>query len=427
MMWTRFELKERGKAAFQRNYWRSVLVAFILMLFVSGGGSAVSNSWNQITSSGTSDDSYYTEYFDDGDLGHFYYNSGTSIPGMLVSGIIAVVVGGVMIVSALLGIFLFNPLEVGGCRFFMENSEYQPTVGRLGFAFQKGMYGKTVLTLFLRKLFIGLWSLLLIVPGIVKAYEYRMVPYLLADDPNMTRQDAFRLSKELMYGQKWNTFVLDLSFLGWSLLSLCTCGLLAIFYVNPYVQATNAELFLELKREYFASRQNAYPSMYRKYNSAMKITLLTVGKIKEKFLRDAIAEYSKRLSKYCKLEIIEVSDEKTPDHASEVVEKSIRDKEGERLMRYIRDDDYVITLEIGGKMLDSVAFSRQLENLGIRGQSHICFVIGGSIGLGDALVKRSDYALSFSKMTFPHQLMRVILLEQIYRSYRIMTNQPYHK
>lgn len=153
--------------------------------------------------------------FDDGDIGHFYYNSGTSIPGMLVSGIIAVVVGGVMIVSALLGIFLFNPLEVGGCRFFMENSEYQPTVGRLGFAFQKGMYGKTVLTLFLRKLFIALWSLLLIVPGIVKAYEYRMVPYLLADDPNMTRQDAFRLSKELMYGQKWNTFVLDLSFLGW--------------------------------------------------------------------------------------------------------------------------------------------------------------------------------------------------------------------
>lgn len=159
----------------------------------------------------------------------------------------------------------------------------------------------------------------------------------------------------------------------------------------------------------------------------MKITLLTVGKIKEKFLRDAIAEYSKRLSKYCKLEIIEVADEKTPDHASEVVEKSIRDKEGERLMRYIRDDDYVITLEIGGKMLDSVAFSRQLENLGVRGQNHICFVIGGSIGLGDALVKRSDYALSFSKMTFPHQLMRVILLEQIYRSYRIMTNQPYHK
>ena len=159
----------------------------------------------------------------------------------------------------------------------------------------------------------------------------------------------------------------------------------------------------------------------------MKITLLTVGKIKEKYLRDAIAEYSKRLSKYCKLEIIEVADEKTPDHASEVVEKSIRDKEGERLMRYIRDDDYVITLEIGGKMLDSGAFSRQLGNLGIQGQSHICFVIGGSIGLDTAVLKRSDYALSFSKMTFPHQLMRVILLEQIYRSYRIMRGEPYHK
>ena len=146
----------------------------------------------------------------------------------------------------------------------------------------------------------------------------------------------------------------------------------------------------------------------------MKITLLTVGKIKEKYLRDAIAEYSKRLSKYCKLEIIEVADEKTPDHASEVVEKSIRDKEGERLMRYIRDDDNLITLEIGGKIIYSVEFSRQLGNI-------------GSIGLGDALLKRSNYALSFSKMTFPHQLMRVILLEQIYRSYRIMTNQPYHK
>lgn len=263
-MWTRFDLKERGKAAFQRNYWRSVLVAFILVVFVSGGGSAASSTWNQVvTSSSSSDtsDSYYSEYYNDGAIGHFYSSSVPSVPGMLVSGIVTAIVGGAMIVSALLRIFLLNPLEVGGCRFFMENSEYQPTVGRLGFAFQNGMYTKTVLTLFLRKLFIGLWSLLLIVPGIVKAYEYRMVPYLLADDPNMPRQDAFRLSKELMYGQKWNTFVLDLSFLGWSLLSVCTCGLLAIFYVNPYVQATNAELFLELKREYFASRQNAYPSM----------------------------------------------------------------------------------------------------------------------------------------------------------------------
>ncbi|MEE1032228.1 MAG: 23S rRNA (pseudouridine(1915)-N(3))-methyltransferase RlmH [Ruminococcus sp.] len=159
----------------------------------------------------------------------------------------------------------------------------------------------------------------------------------------------------------------------------------------------------------------------------MRITIVTVGKIKEKYLRDAISEYIKRLSKYCKLEIIEVVDEKTPDNASEVVEESIRQKEGERILKNIKDDAYVITLEINGKMLDSVELAEKINTLGIQGKSHICFVIGGSIGLGKEVLKRSNYALSFSKMTFPHQLMRVILLEQIYRSYRINANEPYHK
>ncbi|MCI6432131.1 MAG: 23S rRNA (pseudouridine(1915)-N(3))-methyltransferase RlmH [Oliverpabstia sp.] len=159
----------------------------------------------------------------------------------------------------------------------------------------------------------------------------------------------------------------------------------------------------------------------------MKITIITVGKIKEKYLRDAIAEYSKRLNKYCKLDILEVADEKTPDHASAIVEEQIRNKEGERILKLLKDDAYVITLEIGGKMLDSVEFSQKLEQLGIQGKSHIIFVIGGSIGLGNEILKRSDFAISFSKMTFPHQLMRVILLEQIYRSYRIMNHEPYHK
>ncbi|MBQ0059549.1 MAG: 23S rRNA (pseudouridine(1915)-N(3))-methyltransferase RlmH [Lachnospiraceae bacterium] len=159
----------------------------------------------------------------------------------------------------------------------------------------------------------------------------------------------------------------------------------------------------------------------------MKISILCVGKIKEKYLRDAIAEYSKRLGSYCKLEIIEVADEKTPDRASDVVETQIRDKEAERLMKYIRDDAYVITLEIGGKMLSSEEMAHTIDQAGIRGISHLIFVIGGSIGLGEAVLKRSDYALSFSRMTFPHQLMRVILLEQIYRSYRIINNEPYHK
>ena len=159
----------------------------------------------------------------------------------------------------------------------------------------------------------------------------------------------------------------------------------------------------------------------------MKITLITVGKIKEKYLKDAIAEYSKRLSRYCKLEIIEVADEKTPDQASETVEENIRNKEGERILKHIRDDMYVITLEIGGKMLSSEELTQKIETLGIQGESSIAFVIGGSIGLGKEVLKRSDYALSFSKVTFPHQLMRVILLEQVYRSYRIMNGEPYHK
>ena len=159
----------------------------------------------------------------------------------------------------------------------------------------------------------------------------------------------------------------------------------------------------------------------------MKITLITVGKIKEKYLKDAIAEYSKRLSRYCKLEIVEVADEKTPDQASEAVEESIRDKEGERILKYVRDDMYVVTLEIAGKMLTSEEFATKIEQLGVQGISSIAFVIGGSIGLGKEVLKRSDYALSFSKMTFPHQLMRVVLLEQIYRGYRIINGEPYHK
>ena len=159
----------------------------------------------------------------------------------------------------------------------------------------------------------------------------------------------------------------------------------------------------------------------------MKITILTVGKIKEKYLRDAIAEYSKRLSRYAKLEIIEVADEKTPDSASETVETNIKNKEAERLLKYIRDDAYLITLEIKGKQLTSEELAQKIDTLGVQGTSHIIFAIGGSLGLGEEVLKRSNYALSFSKMTFPHQLMRVILLEQIYRSYRIISHEPYHK
>lgn len=159
----------------------------------------------------------------------------------------------------------------------------------------------------------------------------------------------------------------------------------------------------------------------------MKYTLICVGKIKEKFYSQAVDEYAKRLSRYGKLEIIEVADEKTPDQASENVNRMIKDKEGERILGQIREDAYVIALAIEGEMLDSEELAAKLDRLAVSGISHIVFIIGGSLGLSGKVMKRADYALSFSRMTFPHQLMRVILLEQIYRGCRISHHEPYHK
>ena len=159
----------------------------------------------------------------------------------------------------------------------------------------------------------------------------------------------------------------------------------------------------------------------------MKITIISVGKIKEKFYRDAVAEYEKRLSRYCKFQIIEVSDEKTPDKASEAEELLIKEKEAERILTHIKEDACLVTLEIQGKKLDSVGFSDFISQKTVNGVSHIQFVIGGSLGLHEKISKISDFKLSFSDMTFPHQLMRVILSEQIYRAFRIMAGEPYHK
>ncbi|MCD8196314.1 MAG: 23S rRNA (pseudouridine(1915)-N(3))-methyltransferase RlmH [Lachnospiraceae bacterium] len=159
----------------------------------------------------------------------------------------------------------------------------------------------------------------------------------------------------------------------------------------------------------------------------MKITVIAVGKIKEKYLTDAVAEYMKRLGRYCRLNIIEVADERTPDGASEAVEVGIREREGERILQKIPDGAYVIALAIDGNAPDSVEFARQMERWNVDGVSHMAFLIGGSLGLSSAVLKHADYRLSFSHMTFPHQLMRVILLEQIYRSFRIRNHEPYHK
>ncbi len=159
----------------------------------------------------------------------------------------------------------------------------------------------------------------------------------------------------------------------------------------------------------------------------MNITLYTVGRIKEPFYRQAVDEYVKRLGRYCRLQIVEVADEKVPDQAGPAVLTQIRDREGERLLAKIRDGSFLVALAIEGEKMDSVRFSGELGKLGLHGISEIGFVIGGSVGLSGAVLARADRMLSFSDMTFPHQLMRVILLEQIYRAFRIQKGEPYHK
>ena len=161
----------------------------------------------------------------------------------------------------------------------------------------------------------------------------------------------------------------------------------------------------------------------------MKITILCVGKVKEKYFRDALEEYAKRLSRYCTFEVLEVADEMTPDGASKATEEQIREKEGMRLLDKLSkmSDPFLITMEIEGRTVSSEQLAKLVSNITVRGNSHIVFVIGGSLGLSKAVIQRANEHISFSALTFPHQLMRVILAEQIYRSFRIINGEPYHK
>lgn len=243
-MWTRATLKERAKVAFKRNYWKCVLVSLILAAFV---GSAVSTASTNVNNQGGGSPEEFMN-----SLQATANDANVSVETFVM--MFAVIFGGAMIISWILKVFVFSPLEIGGCRFFVENANDTPGVGKVLYAFKSGAYGKMVLTLFLRDLFITLWSLLFVIPGIIKAYEYCMVPYLLAESPEMSRKDAFRISKEMMKGQKWNAFVLDLSFLGWMILSAITCGIVGIFYTAPYMNATGAELFLVLRENYFQGK-----------------------------------------------------------------------------------------------------------------------------------------------------------------------------
>lgn len=159
----------------------------------------------------------------------------------------------------------------------------------------------------------------------------------------------------------------------------------------------------------------------------MNISVISVGKLKEKYLKLGIEEFSKRLSKYCKLDLIELDDEKCPENLSEKDMEIVKNKEGQKILSKIKNNSYVIALAIDGKNLSSEELADTISKLAVRGNSHITFIIGGSLGLSDEVLKRADYKLSFSKMTFPHQLMKLILLEQVYRAFRINNNEPYHK
>ncbi len=283
-MWTRAELKEKAKVAFKTNYWNCVLVGFVVGMLINGGfstnfSSIFSMNTQNIFSQYSYDEDYeeyhYSEHYYEDEYGQHYFDddyfyeddlefgelalSGVEMgfSFILVSIIVVLVLIGLSIGLAL-RIFVFAPMEVGGCRFFIENSFEKATAGKMFFGFTNGHYKNVIYTMFLRDLYTFLWSLLFIIPGVVKAYEYRMVSYLLADCPDMPKEDAFAISKELMMGNKWNAFVLDLSFIGWNILNLFTCGLLSVFWVSPYVFATNAELFLALKGNYFSGQQTSF-------------------------------------------------------------------------------------------------------------------------------------------------------------------------
>ena len=159
----------------------------------------------------------------------------------------------------------------------------------------------------------------------------------------------------------------------------------------------------------------------------MNITIITVGKLKEKYLVNGINEYVKRLQPYAKVEIVEVADEKAPEQLSEAEMLGVKEKEGERILAKVADDAYVVALAINGEMWSSEKLAKELDKLATYGRSKVAFIIGGSLGLSSTVTKRADAALSFSKMTFPHQLMRLILVEQVYRAFRINRNEPYHK
>jgi len=227
-MFNRKEIKEKGKLAFKANYWKCVLGA--LILGVASGASGGSSSANSSSSSSAD----IQDAISSGAIG--------DINIAAIVGIVAGIVGIAFIIGIVVKAFLLNPLAVGGHRFFMLNCDSPAEVGEFGYAF-KGNYMNIVKIMFFKDLYTFLWSLLFVIPGIVKSYEYRMIPYLLAEDSSLDKDEAFARTKEMMTGQKGNVFVYDLSFFGWIILTIFTCGILGIFYVNPYKYSADAEIY----------------------------------------------------------------------------------------------------------------------------------------------------------------------------------------
>ena len=237
-MWTRKELKARGKVAFKANYWRSVFIAFLATLLVGTASSTASGEYAQ--SAATGESAEFENAITDALNG---VDPAVALAGLAV---MAVILLAVIVVAVVIDIFVLNPLSVGCNNFFLENRRNHDTgIGAIEHGF-KHNYKNCVAAMFKTKLFIALWGLLFIIPGIIKSYQYYLVEYILSDDPSISSKDAMLKSKELMHGNKWKTFILELSFILWDMLSGITFGLVGLFYVNPYKEATKAELYIAL-------------------------------------------------------------------------------------------------------------------------------------------------------------------------------------
>ncbi len=254
-MWSRKELKETAKQQISQNHWKAVLVALVFTILCGGFGTfgPAGGFAGRLSDSDSSQETkreYYEESLDDEiDM---VLEEGALMFFIILFIILTVIVLALLLIVLPLDILVFNPLEIGVSRFFTRNLREQAQVKEMCFAFDRN-YKNCVRVTFFRDLHILLWALLLIIPGIIKSYEYRLVPYILGECPDMEREEVLNLSKTMMHGNKWKAFVLDLSFLGWYLLNGMTLGILGIFYLNPYICQTKAALYATLKEQYLQS------------------------------------------------------------------------------------------------------------------------------------------------------------------------------